>query len=117
MAITRRVPAAFADTNDIAPGPAWHSMHLTLECGPRSCATNSVCIGVWHTWPQNDTESMYSTARYDAIEIITTLTTVRRRTSAATVRCVGLARSILGHAAGQWPSANSTRPRMNNAGS
>src|SRR5436190_6438788 len=113
---TRRVPAAFADTNDIAPGPAWQSMHFTFACDPTSCATNSGCITVWHTCPQNATESMYSTPRYAAIETITTFASVRRRTIAAVARCVGLPRSIRGHDPGHRPTAKRMSPNTNAAG-
>ena len=35
--------------------------HVTRACGPSACAVASGFITLWHAWPQNWTESMYST--------------------------------------------------------
>ena len=49
-------------TNHGAPGPMWHSTQATREWGESRYAVYSGCITVWHVFPQNWAESMYSTA-------------------------------------------------------
>ncbi len=123
------MPAAFAWTNDAAPAPTWQSTHLTFAWGPIWCATNSGFIGRWQTWPQNATESMYSTPRYAARDTMTIFSIVRVKTRTAILRWPGSLRSILGHStvdAGlpaarrrrsiHAPSGMSASPSRNTAG-
>src|SRR5450755_1740177 len=48
-------------TNQSAPGPMWQSAQRSLLCDERWKAVYSGCMTVWHTVPQNGTDSITST--------------------------------------------------------
>ena len=57
-AMTWPTPVILALTNQLAPAPMWHSAQVTRACGEWAWATACGSMTVWHTCPQNWTESV-----------------------------------------------------------
>ena len=90
-----QLPESFDFTNQLAPGPMWHSTQRTRACGERLCAVTSGSMTLWHE-PQKAIESITSSPLYEAAPIRRTFTVVSATKPSASVRVLGRLKSRMG---------------------